>query len=113
MRALAVPAGWGAWWGARRSLHAPTESTSDLACAPAATTLQRRVEVAATRGAVAARLATAKGEVGRDQDAGRKWTGGDAHLTLALLAHACLSVPRAQAVGSDGQTGGPWTWPSR
>ncbi len=114
IRESAVQAGWGEWWLARRSLSDPTEIAYYLACAPAGTTLPTLVEVAGTRWAVAERLETAKGEVGLDQYEVRKWTGWYRHITLALLAHAFLTVTRAQAVGSDGQTGGAktWTWTS-
>ncbi len=108
VRESAVQPGWVEWWVARRSLSDPTELAYYLACAPAATTLQRLVEVAGTRWAVEESLETAKGEVGLDQYEVRKWTGWYRHITLALLAHAFLTVTRAQAVGNDGQKGGPW-----
>ena len=77
---------------------------------PATTTsLEDLVVVAGTRWAVEESLETAKGEVGLDQYEVRKWTGWYRHITLALLAHAFLTVTRAQAVGSDGQKGGAWT----
>ncbi len=107
VRESAVQAGWVEWWVARRSLSDPTDIAYYLACAPAATTLQRLVEVAGTRWAVEESLETAKGEVGLDQYEVRKWTGWYRHITLALLAHACLTVTRAQAGGSDGHKGGP------
>ena len=78
--------------------------------APEATALREVVEVAGTRWAVEETLETGKGEVGLDQYEVRKWTGWYRHITLALLAHAFLTVTRAQAVGSDGQKGGSWTW---
>jgi SRSO17 transposase len=71
--------------------------------APAETPLRKIVEVAGTRWAVEESLETAKGEVGLDQYEVRKWTGWYRHITLALVAHAFLTVTRAQAVGSDGQ----------
>ena len=37
-----------------------------------------------------------KGEVGLDQEV-RKWDGWYRHITLAMLAHACLAVVRRQA----------------
>lgn len=40
----------------------------------------------------------------------RKWEGWYRHITLALLAHAFLTVTRAEAVESDGQKGGRSTW---
>jgi SRSO17 transposase len=99
-------AGWEHWWLARRSLSDPTELAYYFCYAPAATTLATLVQVAGTRWAVEESLQTAKGEVGLDQYEVRKWTGWYRHITLALLAHAFLTVTRAQAVGNDGQKGG-------
>jgi SRSO17 transposase len=112
VRESAFQEGWVEWWLARRSLSDPTEIAYYLACAPAETTLQTLVQVAGTRWAVEESLETAKGEVGLDQYEVRKWTGWYRHITLALLAHAFLTVTRAQAVGSDGQKGGPCVWTS-
>ncbi len=106
IRESAVQAGWVEWWLARRSLSDPTEIAYYLACAPAATSLEQLVAVAGTRWAVEESLETAKGEVGLDQYEVRKWPGWYRHITLALLAHAFLTVTRAQAVGNDGEKGG-------
>ncbi|CAA9302550.1 MAG: Mobile element protein [uncultured Chloroflexia bacterium] len=106
VRASAFQEGWVEWWMARRSLSDPTDIAYYLACAPAATTLQTLVQVAGTRWAVEESLETAKGEVGLDQYEVRKWTGWYRHITLALLAHAFLTVTRAEVVGSDDQKGG-------
>jgi len=94
---------------ARRSLSDPTDLAYYLACAPAATTLPTLVTVAGTRWAVEESLETAKGEVGLDQYEVRKWTGWYRHITLALLAHAFLTVTRAQVVGRGDQQGGACT----
>jgi SRSO17 transposase len=68
--------------------------------------LQKLVWVAGTRWAVEESLETAKGEVGLDQYEVRKWRGWYRHITLAVLAHAFLTVTRAEVVGSDDQKGG-------
>jgi SRSO17 transposase len=112
VRESAFQEGWREWWMARRSLSDPTELAYYLACAPAETTLQKLVWVAGMRWAVEETLETGKGEVGLDQYEVRKWTGWYRHITLALLAHAFLTVTRSQAVGSDGQKGGCWSWTS-
>ncbi|CAA9371666.1 MAG: Mobile element protein [uncultured Chloroflexia bacterium] len=106
VRASAFQEGWMEWWMARRSLSDPTDIAYYLVCAPAATTLQMLVHVAGTRWAVEESLETAKGEVGLDQYEVRKWKGWYRHITLALLAHAFLTVTRAEVVGSDDQKGG-------
>src|ERR687885_90475 len=110
--APAKEAGWEHWWLARRSLSDPSDVAYYFTFAPAATSLAQLVAVAGTRWAVEESLETAKGEVGLDQYAVRTWTGWYRHITLALLAHTFLTVTRAQAVGNDGQKGGPcpWTW---
>ncbi len=110
VRESAFQEGWREWWMARRSLSDATDIAYYLACAPAETTLQKLVGVAGMRWAVEETLETGKGEVGLDQYEVRKWTGWYRHITLALLAHAFLTVTRAQAVGSDGQKGGSWNW---
>jgi SRSO17 transposase len=106
VRESAFQAGWLEWWVARRSRSDPTDIAYYLACAPAATTLPTLAGVAGTRWAVEESLETAKGEVGLDQYEVRKWTGWYRHITLALLAHAFLTVTRAQAGALDEQKGG-------
>jgi hypothetical protein len=54
------------------------------------------VQVAGTRWAVEECFETAKGEVGLDQYEVRSWSGWYRHITLTLLAHAYLTVVRAQ-----------------
>lgn len=109
VRESAFQAGWLEWWVARRSVRDPSEIAYYLACAPADTTLATLVQVAGTRWAVEESLETAKGEVGLDQYEVRKWTGWYRHITLALLAHAFLTVTRAQAVWKDSQKGGAYS----
>ncbi len=106
IRPSAFQEGWVEWWLARRSLSDPSDIAYYLACAPVGTTVQQLVEVAGTRWAVEESLETAKGEVGLDQYEVRKWRGWYRHITLALLAHAFLTVTRAQVVGSDHQKRG-------
>ena len=55
------------------------------------------VAVAGKRWAVEECFETAKGECGLDEYEVRSWTGWHRHVTLALLAHAYLTVVRAQA----------------
>jgi SRSO17 transposase len=105
--APAKQSGWEHWWLARRSLEEPSEVAYYFTFAPEETGLETLVGVAGVRWAVEEGLETAKGEVGLDQYEVRKWTGWYRHITLALLAHAFLTVTRSKAVGSDGQKGGP------
>jgi SRSO17 transposase len=91
--------GWTRWLLVRRSVENPPERADYRVFAPAETTLQEMVTVAGKRWAVEECFATAKGEVGLDQYEVRSWTGWHRHVTLALLAHAYLTVVRAQTLG--------------
>ena len=59
---------------------------------PAETTLEELVRVAETRWAIEECFEEAKGEVGLDQYEVRRWDGWCRHITLAMLAHAYLTV---------------------
>jgi SRSO17 transposase len=96
---------WVECWLARRSLNDPTDIAYYLVHCRYGTALTTLVGVAGTRWAIEESFETAKGEVGLDQYEVRKWTGWYRHMTLALLAHAFLTVTRMQAIG-DGQKGG-------
>jgi len=89
--------GWGRWLLVRKSLTDPTEVTGYIAFAPADTPLERLVEVAGTRWTIECCFESAKGEVGLDEYEVRSWHGWHRHITLAMLAHAFLTVQRAQA----------------
>ncbi|MDP9143832.1 MAG: IS701 family transposase, partial [Actinomycetota bacterium] len=65
--------------------------------APASTSLVGLVRVAGVRWAIEESFQCAKGEVGLDHYEVRRWPGWYRHITLALLAHAFLTVTRAQA----------------
>ena len=56
------------------------------------------MQVAGTRWAIEESFQSAKGEVGLDHNEVRSWAGWYRHITLALLAHAYLTVTRARAV---------------
>jgi SRSO17 transposase len=89
--------GWQRWLLLRRKVDKPTELAYYRVFAPARASLQEVVKVAGTRWAVEECFETAKGEVGLDQYEVRSWAGWYRHITLALLAHAYLTVVRAQA----------------
>ena len=88
--------GWQRWLLLRRKIDKPTELAYYRVFAPARASLQEVVKVAGTRWAVEECFETAKGEVGLDQYEVRSWAGWYRHITLALLAHAYLTVVRAQ-----------------
>jgi SRSO17 transposase len=57
--------------------------------------------VAGVRWAIEESFQTAKGEVGLGHYEVRRWPGWFRHVTLALLAHAFLTVTRAQATAGS------------
>jgi SRSO17 transposase len=101
--ALRIPCperGWQRWLLLRRKVDKPTELAYYRVFARARASLEEVVKVAGTRWAVEECFETAKGEVGLDQYEVRSWSGWYRHVTLALLAHAYLTVVRAQAQAS-------------
>ena len=93
--------GWGHWLLMRRQIRARQERAYYRVFAPADTTLEQIVAVAGKRWAVEECFETAKGECGLDEYEVRSWTGWHRHITLSLLAHAYLTVVRAQAAKTE------------
>ncbi len=89
--------GKGYWLLARRSLADPTDLAYYLCHGPAGTPLRELVHVAGARWAIEESFQTAKGEVGLDQYQVRRYDAWYRHITLAMLAHAFLTVTRARA----------------
>jgi SRSO17 transposase len=86
------------WLLARRSLSDPAELAYYIVSGPPRTSLAEMARVAGARWASEESFESAKGEVGLDQYEVRSWPGWYRHLTLALLAHASLTVTRARVV---------------
>lgn len=107
-------AGWSRWLLLRRSISDPTDITAYVCFAPSATPLAVLVQVAGSRWTIESGFEAAKGEVGLDHYEVRSWPGWYRHITLACLAHAFLTVMRAQAADLpvDLQKGGPPRQPS-
>jgi len=97
IRALPEP-GWDYWLLVRRSVADPTDLAYYVCFCPAGTPLGELVRVAGTRWAIEESFESAKGEVGLDHYEVRRWPGWYRHITLALLAHAYLTMTRAAAV---------------
>ena len=93
--------GWGHWLLIRRQIGNRQERAYYRVFAPANTTLEQMVAVAGKRWAVEECFETAKGECGLDEYEVRSWTGWHRHVTLSLLAHAYLTVVRAQTAQSE------------
>lgn len=89
--------GKGHWLLARRSVAKPEELAYYVCFGAAETTLEEPVGVAGTRWTIEECFEEAKGQVGLDQCEVRKWDGWYRHITLAMLAHACLAVVRSRA----------------
>jgi SRSO17 transposase len=98
-------AGPGYWLLARRSLADPSDIAYYLAAAPAKTPLRELARVAGVRWAIEETFQTAKNEVGLDHYQVRRYPGWYRHITLAMLAHAFLTVTRATTRARE--KGGP------
>ena len=107
IRPLEDPA-MGYWLLSRRSLSDPNDLAYYLCHGPTGTPLRELVQVAGARWAIEESFQSAKGEVGLDQYQVRRWDSWYRHITLAMLAHAFLTVTRAAA----GAKGGHLTRPA-
>jgi SRSO17 transposase len=105
-----TPPGWSRWLLVRRALTRNAKGELELAyylcCAPEGTTDEDLIRVAGSRWAVEECFATAKTETGLDQYQVRRYDAWYRHITLAMLAHAYLSVtaaiaPKALAAASS------------
>jgi len=104
IRPLREP-GWEHWLLVRRHLEDADDLAYYVCFAPAGTMLAELVRVAGTRWAIEECIEAAKGEVGLDDYEVRKWDGWYRHITLALFAHAMLTVIRARMAEKGGPAG--------
>src|SRR5664279_2125414 len=86
-------AGDGHWLLVRRSLADPRDLAYYLCYGPATTSLGDLVHVAGSRWAIEETFQTGKGEVGLDHYQVRRYDGWYRHTTLAMFAHAFLTLP--------------------
>jgi SRSO17 transposase len=93
------------WLLVRRSISQPEELAYYVVFAPKGTALTELVRVAGSRWAIEECLESAKGEVGLDQYEVRRWDAWYRFITLALVAHAYLTVLRARALLTAGKGG--------
>lgn len=82
----------------RRSLFDKNEVAYYLVLAPMHASFQEIINAAGNRWAVEESFQTAKNEVGLDEYEVRSWHGWHRHITLALMAHAFLTVQRAESL---------------
>ncbi|MFE2945101.1 IS701 family transposase, partial [Streptomyces sp. NPDC059255] len=85
------------WVLARRSLSDPNAIAYYLAHAPVGIDIDELARVAGSRWAVEECFQAAKNECGLDEYEVRRYPGWYRHITLAMLAHAFLTVLAAQA----------------
>lgn len=89
---------WGHWLVVRRHRDRPKERAYYIAFAPRAeATLERLAKVAGQRWAIEVGFELAKQQCGLDEYEVRRWPAWHRHITLALLAHACLVVLQRRA----------------
>ncbi|MET8576565.1 IS701 family transposase [Streptomyces sp. NPDC005012] len=86
------------WVIARRSISRPDEISYFIAYCPAETTLDELIRVAGSRWAIEECFQTAKQECGLDDYQVRRYPGWHRHVTLAMAAHAALTVLRARTL---------------
>jgi SRSO17 transposase len=109
---------WQRWLVARRGLTNPDDPRSIayfLVFAPAETNLATLAQVIGARWGIECAFEESKGAVGLDQYEVRSWHGWYRHITLALWAHAFLSVTRASTLApaplappvDEGKNGAP------
>jgi SRSO17 transposase len=96
-------AGFWRWLLARRSLSKPQEIAYYVVSGPSQTRVAEMARVGGTRWAIEESFETGKSEVGLDQYEVRSWPGWYRHITLAMLAHAYLTVMRAKAAAAGAQ----------
>ena len=97
--------GAGYWLLVRRSLADPADLAHYLCHGPPHTPLRELVRVAGARWAIEETFQSAKGEVGLDHYQVRRWDGWYRHITLAMLAHASLTITRNAASQKGGPSG--------
>jgi SRSO17 transposase len=97
----AATPGMAHWLLARRSVSDPTERAYFRVFGPAGTPVGEMARAAGGRWAVEVAFEEAKGQVGLDQYAVRRWDAWHRHVTLCLLAHAFLVATRALAAEAE------------
>jgi len=95
----AAATAWGHWLLIRRSVHDSTDLRYFIVFARRADmSLATVCRVAGMRWHIESGFESAKGECGLDEYEVRTWDAWHRHITLALLAHAFLTVIRHQAM---------------
>jgi SRSO17 transposase len=95
-------AGPGYWLLVRRSRTDPADRAYYLCAGSPHTRLRELARIAGTRWAIEECFQSAKGEVGLDQYQVRRYDSWYRHITLAMFAHAFLTVTRAATTEKGG-----------
>ncbi len=95
-------AGPGYWLLVRRSRIDPANRAYYLCAGPPHTRLRELARIAGARWAIEECFQSAKGEVGLDQYQVRRYDSWYRHITLAMFAHAFLTVTRAATTEKGG-----------
>lgn len=99
-------AGWNRWLLARRKLSDRSHLAYFIVFAPSGTSMSEAVRVAGARWSIEMGFEITKDHLGLDHYEVRSWRAWYRHVTLVLLAHAMLSVIRAQSLVTEDQKGG-------
>jgi len=91
----------GYWLLVRRSISDPTDLAYYLCFGPEHTPLRELVRVAGARWAIEESFQSAKGQVGLDQYQVRRYDSWYRHITLAMLAHAFLTITTTAATAAQ------------
>jgi SRSO17 transposase len=97
--------GWSRWLLVRRKLSQELQLAYLMVFAPSSTSMPEAVRVAGARWSIEMGFEITNNELGLDRYEVRSWRTWYRHVTLVLLAHAMLSVIRAQALVTTEQTG--------
>ena len=96
---------WSRWLLARRKLSDPLQLSYFMVFAPSGTSMSEAVRVAGARWSIEMGFEITKDQLGLDHYQVRSWRAWYRHVTLVLLAHAMLSVIRAQSLATTAQKG--------
>lgn len=91
--------GWKRRMLVRRSLSDPKQVRAYICCCPDDTPLSELVRIAGVRWTVEMCFAESKGAVGLDHYEVRSYNGWYKHVTMAMCAHALLSVLKLMEQG--------------
>jgi SRSO17 transposase len=86
----------------RRSILNPADLQAYICSCPEDTSFEKLVSIAGTRWQIEQNFEELKGEVGLDHYEVRSYDGWHKHITLACLAHALLTVIKANIQNDAG-----------